>query len=214
MIDTKVRILDAAEHMFAEHGLDVSLRTITAEAGVNLAAINYHFQSKDALIDAVIARRIEPINAERVRLLNELEQQSTGEPLPLEGVIRAFVGPVFSIPKGAHTHVLIGRLFNMPDEFLKRVFSRHLGHIVERFSAAFARAMPGLPVDRIAWCMLLTVGAMLHVLGWSRLLPFLSHGAVGETSPETTIDRIVEFAAAGFRAALQNEANNEQVKHA
>ena len=61
--DTKSRILDAAEKLFGLNGFEAtSLRDITAEAQVNLAAVNYHFQSKDSLIDAVIARRIEPVN--------------------------------------------------------------------------------------------------------------------------------------------------------
>src|ERR1700682_6408320 len=60
---TKDRLLDTAERLFAKSGIDaVSLRDITAEAGVNLAAVNYHFQSKDSLMEAVICRRIEPVN--------------------------------------------------------------------------------------------------------------------------------------------------------
>ena len=59
--DTKERILDAAEQLFGEHGpSDTSLRAITAAAGVNLAAVNYHFGSKEKLIEAVLSRRLEP----------------------------------------------------------------------------------------------------------------------------------------------------------
>ena len=69
--DTKARILDTAEKLFGINGFEsVSLRDITTDASVNLAAVNYHFQSKDALIDAVIARRIEPLNARRLELLD------------------------------------------------------------------------------------------------------------------------------------------------
>ena len=69
--DTKESILDAAEKLFAERGFSgTSLRTITAAARVNLAAVNYHFGSKDALIEAVLARRVRPMNAERVARLD------------------------------------------------------------------------------------------------------------------------------------------------
>src|SRR5207249_7612515 len=70
MNDTKLRILDAAERLFAQQGFDVSIRAITDEAGVNLAAVNYHFQSKEALLDAIIARRIEPVNKRRLEMLD------------------------------------------------------------------------------------------------------------------------------------------------
>ena len=69
--DTKQRILDSAERLFAEYGFaGVSLRTIIADAKVNLAAIHYHYRSKEALFDAVILRRLEPINRERLELLD------------------------------------------------------------------------------------------------------------------------------------------------
>jgi AcrR family transcriptional regulator len=214
MIDTKTRILDAAEQMVAEHGLDVSLRTITAEAGVNLAAVNYHFQSKDALIDAVVARRIEPINAARLRLLEALEIQHPQGDLPLEGVLRAFVAPAFELASGEHTMQLVGRMFATPDVFLKRVFEKHLASIAQRFSAAFRRALPELTREQTAWNMLFTVGAMLQVMGWSRLLPLLSHGAAQAGDPQAMTDHLVAFAAAGFQGAVHNEANIEKVKHA
>ena len=92
--DTKTRILDATERLMGEHGLDVPLRAITAEAGVNLAAVNYHFQSKDALIDAMVARRIGPINRRRLEMLDEIESANPSGPLPLEAVLEAFLAPV------------------------------------------------------------------------------------------------------------------------
>jgi len=71
--DTKTRILNAAEKLFGMNGFDAtSLRDITAEAQVNLAAVNYHFQSKDSLIDALIERRILPINQRRFEMLDGL----------------------------------------------------------------------------------------------------------------------------------------------
>ena len=74
--DTKAKILDTAENLFGVNGFEsVSLRDITSHAGVNLAAVNYHFQTKDHLIDAVIARRIEPVNARRLELLEALSPQ-------------------------------------------------------------------------------------------------------------------------------------------
>ena len=96
--DTKTRILDAAEKLFGEKGFDgTSLRDITTEADVNLAAVNYHFQSKDALVRAVIARRVVPVNQRRLELLDACEQAAGAGPLPIEAVLDAFIRPVLEI---------------------------------------------------------------------------------------------------------------------
>ena len=92
--DTKERILDAAEHLFAERGVDgASLRAVTREAHVNLAAVHYHFGSKEGLLEAVVARRIGPINQDRLKGLEELEAAAQGAPIPVEDLLRVFLAP-------------------------------------------------------------------------------------------------------------------------
>src|SRR3989442_15882092 len=89
--ETRTRILDAAEELFMLHGFEgTSMRQLTTQAGVNLAAVNYHFGSKDALIEAVFRRRLDPMNAARIAALEELE--SSGRALAPEAIIRAFLG--------------------------------------------------------------------------------------------------------------------------
>src|SRR5436305_9155666 len=97
-VDTKQRILDSAERLFAEHGVEgASLRTITSDAQVNLAAIHYHYHSKEALLDAVLVRRLEPINRERLDRLS-----ACGENPSLEEILHAFVAPAVRV--GADPH--------------------------------------------------------------------------------------------------------------
>src|SRR5579871_5345079 len=99
-VSTKDRILDTAERLFARDGFEAtSLRAITAEAGVNLAAVNYHFQSKEALVRAVIGRRMGPVNEKRLAMLDACETAAGDGPLPLEGVLEAFVRPVLEIAR-------------------------------------------------------------------------------------------------------------------
>src|SRR5262245_65628728 len=89
--ETRTRILDAAEELFMQHGFEgTSMRHLTARAGVNLAAVNYHFGSKHALIEAVFRRRLDPMNAARVAALDKLEAE--GRASDPERIIRAFVG--------------------------------------------------------------------------------------------------------------------------
>ena len=89
---TRTRILDAAEELFMQHGFQgTSMRQLTSRAGVNLAAVNYHFGSKDALIEAVFRRRLDPMNAGRVAELDRLEKSAAGSTPSPERIIRAFL---------------------------------------------------------------------------------------------------------------------------
>src|SRR5437867_413927 len=91
-IDTKQRILDSAERLFAQSGFAAtSLRSIIADAKVNLAAIHYHYHSKEALFDAVILRRLEPINRERLELLDAYERSAADGKASLEQILEAFL---------------------------------------------------------------------------------------------------------------------------
>src|SRR5580700_1224789 len=127
-LDTKSRILDTAERLFGQKGFEAtSLRDITAEAQVNLAAVNYHFQSKDSLMDAVIARRVEPVNQRRFEMLD-----AAGPSPTVEQVLTAFLEPVFDV-QVEYAAPLVGRILSNPNLFLDRVYKRHFQAISERF---------------------------------------------------------------------------------
>jgi len=207
MIETKIRILDAAERLFAQQGLDVSIRHITDEAGVNLSAVNYHFQSKDALLDAVISRRVGPVTKRRFEMLDAVEARAGGGKLPLEAVLEAFLAPVLEPPEPGLEHIkpLMGRLYSMPDEFVKRFFNVHLAPVAARFTAALARAVPELPEAERLWRLYFTAGAMVHIMNWSGVIPALSQGLVDPSDTKAALQRIIEFSAAGFRAAVPQE---------
>src|SRR5204863_5155785 len=90
---TRARILNVAEELFGERGLDrVSIRDITNTARVNLAAINYHFGSKEDLIAAVFERRVVPVNQARLTALDAVEQSAKRHP-KLEDILEAFIRP-------------------------------------------------------------------------------------------------------------------------
>jgi AcrR family transcriptional regulator len=198
--DTKGRILDAAEKLVAERGMSVSLRTITGEAGVNLAAVNYHFQSKEALFDAVVERRLAPMNRRRIELLDRLEASHPAGPLPLKDVLDAFLGPMIRMGSddAEHLRPLIGRLYSLPEEFLRRIFERHLQPIVARFDAAFARAAPHLSEVERRRRMVFSVGATIHILNWGALVAHTSPGVAMKES-------VLEYATGGFLAPASAE---------
>jgi AcrR family transcriptional regulator len=85
--ETQSRLLDSAETLFMEHGYEATrLRQITSAANVNLAAVNYHFGGKEGLFQSVLMRRLDPLNQERLKLLDELEDGAHGTPLTAEKI--------------------------------------------------------------------------------------------------------------------------------
>jgi len=196
--DTKSRILDAAEKLFGKKGFEAtSLRDITAEAQVNLAAVNYHFQSKDSLIDAVIARRIEPVNHRRMEML-----AAAGPHPTLEQILSAFLAPVLEVDVDAVTP-LMGRVMSEANQFfLERVYKRHLQPVGRRFQEELGKVLPDLPPAERLWRLHFTAGVMTHVLSWSHILAEISGGLCDVTDRQAVLERAVSFLAAGFRAAV------------
>jgi len=204
---TKDRILDAAEKLFADEGFTAtSLRAITTEAGVNLAAVNYHFGSKDRLIEAVFERRLAPLNHERISLLDALE--GSDENPSLEGILEAFVGPPLRLhrdtDRGGPTFMrLLGRTLTEPSQAIHEIFVRQFAEIAARFTPALERALPVLPPDEVFWRMHFAIGSMAHTMCDTFRLKLLSAGRcdAGEDI-DATIRRLVSFIAAGLRAPV------------
>jgi AcrR family transcriptional regulator len=199
--DTKSRILDAAEKLFGLNGFDAtSLRDITAEAQVNLAAVNYHFQSKDSLIDAVLARRIEPVNRRRFEMLDAAGPNPT-----IEQILEAFMVPVLDQDL-ASVVPLMGRMMSDPTQFVERVFKKYFGPVSQRIREELHKQLPDLPRTELFWRTHFLAGIMTHIMSWSQVLPEMTDGLCNISDRQAAIDRIVAFAAAGFRAAAPEPA--------
>jgi AcrR family transcriptional regulator len=194
-VDTKGRILDSAEKLFGMNGFEgTSLRDITTAAEVNLAAINYHFQSKDSLIDAIVARRIQPVNKKRFELLDAAGPNAT-----VEQILVAFMAPVMQVKADAIVP-LIGRILSNPEVFVERVFHKHLAPVSQRFVEALSKALPELPPSEILWRLHFAVAVLTHTMLWGRIYPRITNGVCDISDREALVDRAVRFVAAGFRA--------------
>ncbi len=201
---TKDRILDSAERLFAKSGMDgVSLRAITAEADVNLAAVNYHFQSKEALIRAVIDRRLGPANQKRIHMLDAFELDAGGGPVPLPRVIEAFLAPVLELKRTARDFVpLMGRIYSEQRASIEIIFRDHFGPVVYRFRAAFARTLPQLPAEELMWRMHFLAGAMVHTLGGTFIISTFSNGVCDPEDVDGLLLRMITFFTAAFEAPV------------
>ena len=214
MNNTKERILDTAERLFAAQGYAAtSLRGIIAEAGVNLAAVHYHFHSKEALLEAVVLRRSVPANRARLALLDQFEKEAGGNPPPLEKVIEAFVSPTLHMSRdpqsgGMVFMKLLGRL-HAEGDLLPRILTSQFGDVLERFGAALRAALPDLPPEELFWRLNLALGALAQTLrGGSKDLQTISDLSLSFNS-ETALERLVVFLSAGFRAPVPTHANQE-----
>lgn len=198
---TRDRLIEAAEPLFAEHGIaKASLRAITERAGANLASVHYHFGSKLDLVREVLARRLEPINAERLERLARAEAEGAD----LEDVIHAFVRPALRLvqeqPGGRDFARLVGRMISEPQPELRTIVLEQFRQVIERFTAAFSARLPHLPLQEIFWRFHFMVGTMLYTAGHGELIERYSEGACDAQDVDATTRRLVEFLAAGMRA--------------
>lgn len=208
---TKDRILDAAERLFARQGVEAtSLRAITAQAGVNLAAVNYHFQSKESLLHAVIARRLNPVNEKRLAMLDACEEAAGDGRLPLDEVLHALLRPVFEMLSGQAKEFtpIMGRIFTESAELTEQVFQKHLAHVAQRFLPAFQRALPDLPQVELLWRLQFVYGVMSHTMGAGRIVKFISKGQCDTTDVEATMRRVETFLLAGLKAPVAVEVEH------
>jgi len=197
---TADRILDAAESLFAEGGFEgTSLRTITAAAGVNLAAVAYHFGSKDGLVEAVFTRRFEPVNRERFERLAALGARPT-----VEGILEAFLLPALRLARDARVGPLgmrlLGRTYAEPSPLLRRIFGTQFREVALRFRQALHAALPHLSAEVVLWRLHFCVGAMAHVMADGFRLAELSDGRCDTAHGDEALRQLVPFLAAGLRA--------------
>lgn len=202
--ETRERILAAAERLFARHGFDgTTTRALTREAEVNLAAVNYHFGSKEGLLEAVFRNCFEPINRERLRLLDEAEARAPGQPLPIRTLLRMFVAPALEALAGEHTGVtsILSRLHHEPHPAVEELIQRVTLPVVQRYAAAVQRSLPHLDPRRVLLRGHFMIGAMLYALGHGRvILGALLGPGEAELDPESLERELVDFCAAGFEA--------------
>jgi AcrR family transcriptional regulator len=205
MTDTRTRILDTAERLFAEHGYaGTSLRHIISEAGVNLAAVHYHFRSKEGLLEAVVTRRCEALNRERLELLSRFEREAGNRPPDLEKIFEALLVPAFKLAResgngGALFARLMGRL-HAEGDLSPRILKNNFGPVLAAFTRALRRALPGLPEEELLLRIHFAIGAMAHTLRGTGQLEFLSGNACFQAGWQATLESLVQFLSGGFRA--------------
>lgn len=228
---TREALLDAAEALFAREGVEgASLRAITRHAGANLASVHYHFGSKDALVQAVFERRLGPLNRRRLERLDRAEEAAGGDAVPVEEILRAFLGPVMRMLREGTAqqrranHRLARLLFQGladPGGPVRTIVLQAFREVRRRFLEALARALPHLPEEELAWRFHFLVGAMAHTASAGHAVEEMSGGLCDASDVDAMTERLVGFLAAGLgspvpaapgRSAEEGEMEEEREK--
>jgi AcrR family transcriptional regulator len=206
---TKSRILETATRLFAEHGLDgVALRDIAIDAGVNNAAINYHFRSKELLIREVYRRLFAVLNDYRSRALDDCEVAARGKTLKPQEVVRALIEPMvrFSTAKeggGIYLVRLLFHAYGLSRDFVDQSIIEQVDHIALRFVDAMAKAIPNANRAGLFWRFDFAIGACQHILidtQRGRRLKRLSDGMCDTDNHDEIIEQLVSSITASFTA--------------
>ncbi|WP_179476635.1 MULTISPECIES: TetR/AcrR family transcriptional regulator [unclassified Rhodanobacter] len=195
---TKERILGAAESLFAQRGFDgASLRQLTSAAGVNLAAVNYHFGSKEKLVEQIFRRRLDALNNSRLQALSLVEGAET---TTLEDVLSAFIRPALDLShdeSGSLFMRVLARAFAEHDDTLRQFLSDNYGHVMRQFTAEFARLLPQLTKQELYWRIDLVSGALTHAMSGFGMIQRKS-GVSEIEHREETAQHLIRFAVAGL----------------
>ncbi|QFT54641.1 TetR/AcrR family transcriptional regulator [Microbulbifer sp. THAF38] len=199
--DTVSRILDAAEVLFAERGFtETSLRTITSTAGVNLAAVNYHFGSKKELIQAVFERFLTPFTE---ALESELDWRiASGQPLRVEGLLESLykVGLGGLSERGLDPQRfmrLLGLAYTQFQGHLRRFIVSRYGESYRRFAGLLAEALPGVDPVTFYWRLYFMLGATIFTLSsYDAIEAILREDFGAQSSLPETLERLVPAASA------------------
>ena len=199
---TKDRILSAAEELFAVHGFaGTSLRQVTSVADVNIAAVNYHFGSKENLVNEVFRRRMDEMSAARLAQLARANAEYPGQ---LRAVLAAFVEPALAIAGQQHNGGafvrVIARAYAEKNDNLRKFLSDHYGHVLREFGKVIAACVPNLSKEELYWRLDFLAGALTYAMADFGLIK--RPAGISETDHRArAAHELIQFAEAGFRAA-------------
>ena len=224
MLTTPNLILKHAELLFTQFGVEATtLRQITAAAGVNLAAVNYHFGSKEALIREIFKRRLTQLNQERLAALDRLEKAALGRPVKPAKILDAFFGTLLRIAQndkqGGPTFLkLLGRTLTEPSEFIRIFLAAEYEEVLNRYKEALIKSLPDVPREEILWRFHFMLGATAYAIAGTDSLQLLADHTSNETNESATrsmppkepdhmqidrlLPRLMNFLIGGLRAPL------------
>ena len=205
---TRKRLIDATARLFAEHGYNgLTIRSVASEAKANLAAANYHFGSKDALVLEMLQERIQPINARRMELLNQAKFDNLDSRLSTFTIFHSLIHPIGeeiskSVKLRSSLAQLVARSFTEPVKFIERMHQQFFSQIAEVYLRELCLSHPQTPRKEIHWHLHLSVSSMLGALAQHRRLNDFTLGNCQENEVSPMIERLIHFVTNGFEHGI------------
>jgi AcrR family transcriptional regulator len=198
--NTKERILHAAEDLFAQHGFaGTSLRQVTSRADVNIAAVNYHFGSKENLVHEVFKHRMDEMSEKRLASLSAAVEK---DPADMEAILLAFIQPALALTldrHGASFVRVLARAYAEKNDGLRNFLSENYGQVLREFAKAIARCLPDLSKEELYWRMDFVAGALTYAMADFGLIK-RQPGVSEKSHCEKAAQHLIKFAQAGLKA--------------
>jgi AcrR family transcriptional regulator len=211
---TSERILDAAEELFAKHGIyGVTMREIAELASVDTALLHYYFESKRGVFDSVFARRADVLNSERMREMDRYDAENSGQ-YEIESIIAVFLRPLFSLNRQGgqgwrNFCAFVGNLTSAPE--LAEIFAEKFDPVLKRFIALLRKAMPDADERDLYWSYHMFSGSLLAVNMANGAIEHLSGGLCQADDFDEIEPRLVRYSAEGFRAVCTSRAEQRKL---
>jgi AcrR family transcriptional regulator len=204
------QILDAAEYLFSKHGLyGVTLKDVAKRVGVHHTLLNYYFEDKKKLFDAVFARRAVVTSERRMKALDEYEVASGDKPT-VEGALRAFLDTDLDLyiegGEGWRNYAALGaQVANVP-EWGAELMDEHFDPVVLRLIELLKLALPDCSAEDIFWGYHFVTGALMLTLARTGRIDKLSGGLCKSEDFVAVKERMATFMAAGFLSVCGKHA--------
>jgi AcrR family transcriptional regulator len=208
---TKTTILDAAENLFAENGFKrTTIKLIAKNAGVNIAAVNYHFGSKSSLIETVIKRRFVPINEKRLQKLISIKTTSEQKLIKpsINEVLYAFIDPLFStynIENKKKCFISIAcQIFLEQDEAILKIFMLLFKEPFLLLYQLLEESLPNIPEEVLSWRVHYAIGAMIYCMRiYSTRFPVLEIAPKPINSISHIVNSLINFIVGGLKSPVE-----------
>ena len=200
------RILEAAEHAFADRGFEgASMRDVVREAKVNLATVYYYFGSKSGLMEAVLKRRFGPLRQEHLALLRNARRTARGKPLRVEQILEAMLLPPLRLAQcdSAERQAvmrLIGRIVSEPSKQIQEILHTQRTEVREAFLAAFQESLPEAPRRLLLWQMEFVWGALTFILCNPKKFENETQGESSPVAAQPLLSEMIRFFSPGFHS--------------
>lgn len=201
----KIKLLSAAERLIAEKGFDgVSVRDVTQLAKANVAAVNYHFGSREGMMGLVMVRYLVAVNEERLTRLGVLEKKWGSKGVPVEELVEAYLRPTTGVATRGEVYErwqcrLVGRILALDPGAYPEPVLASLKEVMARYVKAFGKTLSAVPKQEMWWRLHFVTGGMVHLLVQDGAIDVLSDGVCGHSEIEQGLSRYMYFAVDALR---------------